>query len=81
MTLSKRIGIFLVLLGVILIGLFVLSDMAAQPVCNLLAAGGASLAVGILLVARAPRQETPKPERFRTVKKMMAKDKGKKAKK
>ena len=61
----NRVGTFFILLGLGLIGLFVLSDIAKTPTCNLLIFGGISLAFGIFLWFRDPAKPGPPPERFR----------------
>jgi hypothetical protein len=73
MTIVNRIGTFFILLGVGLIVLFVLSDLAEAPTCNLLIFGAISLGMGILLWFRDPVKRGPEAGRFRTMKKMFAK--------
>lgn len=61
----NRVGTFFILLGLGLIGLFILSDIAKTPTCNLLIFGGASLALGVFLWFRDPVKPGPPAERFR----------------
>lgn len=66
--LVNRVGTFFILLGLALIGLFILSDIAKTPTCNYLVFGGLSLALGIFLWFRDPVKPGPPPERFRLLK-------------
>jgi predicted membrane channel-forming protein YqfA (hemolysin III family) len=68
-----RVGTFFILLGVGLIILFILSDLAKAPSCNFLIVGAVLLILGIVMWARNPINPGQKAERFRTVKKIMAK--------
>ncbi len=63
--LMKRIGTFFVLVGILLIGLFVLSDMAHTPTCNFLFAGAILLVLGIFLWLRNPSPPPQDTGRFR----------------
>jgi hypothetical protein len=63
-----RIGTFFMLLGVMLIVLFVLSDLAKTPACNLFFYGGFSIALGVFLWFRDPLPEGPPSGRFRLFK-------------
>jgi hypothetical protein len=55
---SSRIGTFFIVIGISLIALFVISDMAQSPMCQLLLAGVVSLGIGVFLWRRnwAPPQ-------------------------
>ncbi|MBE0697491.1 MAG: hypothetical protein IH586_11265 [Anaerolineaceae bacterium] len=64
----NRIGTFLILVGLLLIGLFAYSDMVKAPVCNLLIFGGISLGVGIFLWFRNPSAPAQPTGRFRILK-------------
>lgn len=68
MSFINRIGTFFILLGIGLIGLFILSDIAQAPTCNFLVLGAVSLIVGIALWFRDPAPQGPPPERFRILK-------------
>jgi predicted membrane channel-forming protein YqfA (hemolysin III family) len=61
----NRIGTFFILLGLGLIGLFILSDIAEAPTCNLLILGAISLILGIVLYLRDPVKPGPPAQRFR----------------
>ena len=75
MPIVNRIGTFLILLGLLLIGLFILSDVADAPACNLLAMGGILVTVGIIMWFRDPVQPGPPPERFRLLRSLSNKKK------
>jgi hypothetical protein len=70
---ANRIGTFFILLGVGLIVLFVLSDLAKAPSCNFLIVGAISLVLGVVLWMRDPIKPGPPSGRFQGVKKLMAK--------
>lgn len=63
--LINRVGTFFILLGLGMIGLFVLSDVAKAPSCSLLVLGGVCLALGIILWMRDPVKPGPPANRFR----------------
>ncbi len=65
--LMKRIGTFFALVGILLIGLFVLSDMAKTPTCNFLFAGAILLVLGIFLWLRNPSPPPQETGRFRVL--------------
>jgi hypothetical protein len=65
---SNRIGTFLILVGLFLIGLFAYSDMVKAPVCNLLIIGGVTLALGVFLWFRNPTPPGQPTGRFRILK-------------
>ncbi len=67
--LVNRIGTFCALVGVLLIGLFVLSDMAKTPTCNLLFAGAILLVLGIFLWLKNPAPPPQETGRFRILRK------------
>ncbi len=73
MSVVNRIGTFLFVVGIGLIVLFILSDLAKAPSCNFLAAGAIALILGILLWVRDPVQPGPKAERFRTARRLFSK--------
>ena len=56
------------MLGLGLLALFLLSDLAQTPTCNLLVAGGASLIFGVALWFRDPVKPGPPSDRFRILK-------------
>lgn len=68
MSFVNRIGTFFILLGIGLIGLFILSDIAQAPTCNFLIVGAILLIVGLALWFRNPAPKGPPPERFRILK-------------
>ncbi len=64
----NRIGTFFILIGLALIGLYVLSGIAKAPTCNLLIFGAISLILGIVLWMRDPIKPGPPSNRFRILK-------------
>jgi hypothetical protein len=65
---SNRVGTFLILVGLFLVGLFAYSDMVKTPMCNLLIFGGVALGVGISLWFRSPAPPGQPNSRFRILK-------------
>lgn len=61
----KRIGTFLFMVGLLLIGLYVISDAAKTPVCNYLLFGVVLAGIGIALWVRNPGAPPPPSGRFR----------------
>ena len=61
---TRRIGIFLFLVGLTMIGLFLLSDVANDPAFNLLVAGVLVLAFGVFLLLRSPSNPPAPSQRF-----------------
>lgn len=66
---SNRIGTFLILVGLLLVSLYIYSDMVKAPVCNLLLIGGSCLALGIFLWFRNPASPPQESGRFRILRK------------
>ena len=60
------------LVGLLLIGLFVLSDVAQSPTCGFLPPGAVLLGLGLYLWFRDPTPSQP-TERFRVIKGMQKK--------
>ncbi|NPV56523.1 MAG: hypothetical protein HPY76_07620 [Anaerolineae bacterium] len=60
-----RVGTFLILLGVLLIFLFVFSDLAGQVELKYLFYGAGGVFLGFLLRWVSPRPERPSSDRFR----------------
>ena len=75
--LINRIGTFFILIGLGLIGLFILSDVADSPSCNYLVIGAILLGLGIFLWFKDPRQPPEPTGRFRLLQRSK-KDKDKK---
>jgi hypothetical protein len=73
--LINRIGTFFILLGIFLVVLFVLSDIAQAPTCNFLIIGGVSLSLGIFLWFKDPAPPGPPTGRFRIFKNKGSKNK------
>jgi len=74
MNAARRIGRFFVLLGVGIIGFFVLSDLAQQANMELLLVGGGILVLGILILITNPAPEAPPDPHFRTLKRAMKRE-------
>jgi hypothetical protein len=64
----RRVGGFLVGLGVFFLVLFVISDSVLQPEFGLLAGGVACLGLGIFLIVTNPVEAPPPSPRFRVFK-------------
>lgn len=64
----NRVGTFFILIGLGLIGLYILSDIAQAPSCNFIIFGGISLAFGIYLWMRDPKPPPQQTGRFRILK-------------
>jgi hypothetical protein len=74
MSFSNRIGTFIFLLGVVLVFLFIFSDIAGKPAFAYFFFGVLCLVGGVGLWWRSPSPPPSEPPaRFRTVKKMMKK--------
>jgi hypothetical protein len=69
MELANRVSTFIIVMGVALIGLFVLSIIAHDAQFILLLVGLVLLAVAGFISYRFPMPEKPQAERFRLVKK------------
>ena len=79
MGLSHRTGTFLILLGVLFMGLFVLSDIARAPVFIYFLASAPLLIVGVVLRFFINPPPPPAPSaRFRILKRKEKKGQGKK---
>ena len=63
----NRIGSFFLFIGFLLIGLYLLSDIAGSAVFGLLIAGGITLSIGILAKWRSPKEEHEGSSRFRLI--------------
>jgi hypothetical protein len=66
--LINRIGTFFILLGLGLLGLFILSDIADAPSCNFLVFGAILLGIGIFLWLKDPAPPPQPSGRFRLFK-------------
>jgi len=65
---THRIGTFLMLVGMLMLGLFILSDIAQSPACGFLIIGGILLLLGIFLWFRDPTPPPQETGRFRILK-------------
>jgi hypothetical protein len=63
--LMKRIGNFFVLMGIVLIGIYILSDINKTPTCSLFILGGIILGIGIGIMLRSPSPPPQETGRFR----------------
>ncbi len=66
--LINRVGTFFIIVGVALIGLFILSDIADMPTCNLLIFGAILLGLGIFMWFKDPAPPPQSTGRFRMLK-------------
>jgi len=74
MSVARRIGRFLVVVGLGLIGFFVLSDIAQQVNFNFLVIGFFVFAFGIfLIITNPPPEATPNP-RFKSLNKILKRE-------
>jgi predicted lipid-binding transport protein (Tim44 family) len=69
MELANRVSTFIIVMGVALIGLFVLSIIAHDAQFILLLIGMILIAVAVFINVRFPMPEKPQAERFRLLKK------------
>jgi hypothetical protein len=65
---AHRIGTFFILLGIFLIALFLLSDMADAPTCNFFVYGSGLFIIGVIMWFRNPLPAGPPAGRFRLLK-------------
>ncbi len=65
---THKVGTFFILLGLLLIVLFVMADMAKAPSCNFFLFGAMFLGLGIFLWFRDPVKPGPPSGRFRILK-------------
>ncbi len=75
MSYSNRIGTYLVLIGVVLIFMFIFSDVAGKPAFGYFFLGALSMVVGVALWWRSPAPPSEPPARFRTMRRLMKRDK------
>jgi hypothetical protein len=71
--LINKVGTFLILIGLLLIGLFIYSDLVDAPACGYLFFGGITLAAGIYMWFRNPLPPPKPPDRFRLFRKQVKK--------
>jgi uncharacterized membrane protein HdeD (DUF308 family) len=71
---GRKIGRFLVVLGVGLIGFFVLTDLARQVNFGALLFGAILMIVGIFLIISNPNPEPHQAPRFRALNKILQKE-------
>lgn len=65
---THRIGTFFMLVGLLLIGLFIVSDIAQSPSCGYIIIGSVLLVLGIFLWFRDPAPPPQETGRFRILK-------------
>ena len=79
MVASSRFGTFFLVIGILLVFLFIFSDVAGQPTFAYFCGGVACVMLGVFLWWRSPPGPPPEPHgRFRTVKKFLDRSKSKK---
>ncbi len=74
MSITHRIGRFLIIVGLGIIGFFVLSDLAQQANLTLLVVGGILLILGIMILVTNPGPEHPPSPHFRTLRRVMKRE-------
>ncbi len=74
MSVTRRIGRFLIIVGLGIIGYFVLSDLAQQANLTLLVVGGIILILGIMILVTNPGPEHPPSPHFRTLRRVMKRE-------
>ncbi len=74
MSITRRIGRFLIILGLGIIGFFVLTDLGQQANLNLLLVGAIIFILGIMILVTNPGPERPPSPHFRTLRKVMKKE-------
>ncbi len=74
MSVTRRIGRFLIILGLGIIGFFVLSDLGQQANLTLLLVGAIILILGIMILVTNPGPEHPPSPHFRTLKRVMKRE-------
>ncbi len=74
MSTTRRIARFLILLGLGIIGFFVLSDLAQQANLTVLLIGGGLFFLGVMILVTNPGPEHPPSPHFRTLKRVMRRE-------
>ena len=74
MSFARRIGTFLLIVGLGLIGYFVFTDLARQASYGSLVIGAITLIAGIVILVSNPAPEPHPNPRFRTLNKIMKRD-------
>ncbi len=74
MSITHRIGRFLIIVGLGIIGFFVLSDLAQQADLTVLVVGGIILILGIMILVTNPGPEHPPSPHFRTLRRVMKRE-------
>ncbi len=74
MSTSHRIGRFFILLGLGIIGFFVLSDLAQQANLTVLLVGGAIFILGIMIIVTNPGPERTPSQHFRTLRRVVKRE-------
>lgn len=69
----RRLGRFFIIIGIVFLALFFISDYIEQVEGLYLLIGVASLGLGIWLASRSRSKPEP-PRRFRTLRRLMGKD-------
>ncbi len=74
MSVTRRIGRFFIILGLGIIGFFVLSDLGQQANLTLLLVGAIILILGIMILVTNPGPEHPPSQHFRTLRRVMKRE-------
>ena len=73
MTFTNRLGSFFLIIGVALVGLFILSDMGDKPLFGYFFFGLVTVVLGLYLRWRSPNQPAAPAGRFTIIKRMREK--------
>ncbi len=74
MSVTRRIARFLIILGLGIIGFFVLSDLGQQANLTLLFIGAIIFFLGIMILVTNPGPEHPPSQHFRTLRRVMKRE-------
>lgn len=72
---TSRIGLFFFWVGVVLVFLFIFSDIAGQPAFRYFFIGALLVIIGAVIWWRSPAAPAEPADRFRTIKKLLKKKK------
>ncbi len=74
MSTARRIGRFFIIVGLGIIGFFVLSDLAQQANITLLLIGGGIFFLGVMIQITNPGPEKPSHAHFRTLRRVVKRE-------
>jgi predicted membrane channel-forming protein YqfA (hemolysin III family) len=70
----RRIGRFFIILGIGVIGFYILSDLAQQANLTVLLIGGGIFTLGIMILVTNPGPERPPNPHFRTLRRVVKRE-------